>query len=83
MEEAHSMTRTLGTVYAEYRYDYGNGREYVRIWKCIQVHPYQSKDFGMAHPTQEGEYYEWQKMTNIDVHIQFAALGEPNMIGRC
>ena len=70
MEEAKTMTRTLGTVYAECRYDYGNGREYARIWKCIQVKPYQSKDYSTAHPTQEGEYSEWQKMTNIDIHIR-------------
>ena len=42
----------------------------VRIWKCTQVQPYQSKDFSAAHPTQDGEYYEWQKMKNIDIHIR-------------
>ena len=30
-EEAQNLSRALGKVYAEYRYDYGNGREYVRI----------------------------------------------------
>lgn len=37
MDEAQTLSRTLGKVYAEYRYDYGNGREHARIWKCTQV----------------------------------------------
>ena len=35
MEEAQTLSRALGKVYAEYRYDYGNHREYVRI---LEVH---------------------------------------------
>ena len=64
------MSRTLGAVYAEYRLHYGDSREYVRIWKCIDVQPYQKRDYGNAPPTQPGEYYEWQKMKNVDIHIR-------------
>lgn len=70
MEEAQVMSRTLGAVYAEYRLHYGDSREYVRIWKCIDVQPYQKKDYGNAPPTQPGEYYEWQKMQSVDIHIR-------------
>lgn len=70
MEEAQVMSRTLGAVYAEYRLHYGDSREYVRIWKCIDVQPYQRRDYGHAPPTQPGEYYEWQKMKNVDIHIR-------------
>jgi len=70
MEEAQVMSRTLGAVYAEYRLHYGDSREYVRIWKCVDVQPYQKKDYGNAPPTQPGEYYEWQKMKNVDIHIR-------------
>jgi len=61
MEEAQVMSRTLRAVYAEYRLHYGDSREYVRIWKCIDVQPCQRRDYGHAPPTQPGEYYEWQK----------------------
>ena len=70
MEEAQTLSRALGKVYAEYRYDYGNGREYVRIWKCTQVQSYISKDYSAVSATREGEYYERQKMTNIDLHVR-------------
>lgn len=42
MEEAQTMTRTLGTVYAEYRLHYGDSCEYVGIWKCTML-PHQPK----------------------------------------
>ena len=70
MEEAQVMSRTLGAVYAEYRLHYGDSREYVRIWKCVDVQPYQRKDYSNAPATQPGEYYEWQKMKNVDIHIR-------------
>ena len=70
MEEAQVMSRTLGAVYAEYRLRYGDSREYVRIWKCVDVQPYQRKDYSNAPATQPGEYYEWQKMKNVDIHIR-------------
>ena len=70
MEEAQVMSRTLGAVYAEYRLHYGDSSEYVRVWKCIDVQPYQRRDYGNAPPTQPGEYYEWQKMKNVDIHIR-------------
>ena len=72
MEEAQVMSRTLGAVYAEYRLHYGDSREYVRIWKCVDVQPYQRKDYSNAPATQPGEYYEWQKMKNVDIHIRRA-----------
>ena len=70
MEEAQTLSRALGKVYAEYRYDYGNHREYVRIWKCTEVQSYVSKDYSAVSATQEGAYYEWLKMTNIDLHVR-------------
>ena len=70
MEEAQVMSRTLGAVYAEYRLHYGDSREYVRIWKCVDVQPYQRKDYSNSPATQPGEYYEWQKMKNVDIHIR-------------
>ena len=70
IEEAQVMSRTLGAVYAEYRLHYGDSREYVRIWKCVDVQPYQRKDYSNAPATQPGEYYEWQKMKNADIHIR-------------
>ena len=30
-------------IHAEYKKDYGTGREYVRIWKCVDAQPYTSK----------------------------------------
>ena len=30
-------------IHAEYKTDYGTGREYVRIWKCVDAQPYTSK----------------------------------------
>ena len=49
MEEAQVMSRTLGAVYAEYRLHYGDSREYVRIWKCIDIQPYQKETTAMLH----------------------------------
>ena len=69
-EEADQLTKMLGTIHAEYRCDYSSEREYVRIWKCIQVQPYLEKDYSAAPPTQVGEYYEWQKMTTVSIHIR-------------
>ena len=40
------------------------------IWKCTDVQPYLTRDYNAAPPTKEGEYYEWQKMKNIEIHIR-------------
>lgn len=31
---------------------------------------YFSKDYSALSATREGEYYEWQKITNVDLHIR-------------
>ena len=44
-DEANEVTRSLGTVHAEYRKDCGTARVYVRICKCIDAQPHLTHDY--------------------------------------
>ena len=53
-------------IHAEYKKDYGTGREYVRIWKCVDAQPYTSKgsrDF--SGRVSEGVF--WGSKTLMDI----------------
>ena len=50
----------------EYKKDWNTDREFVRVWRCVDVHGYTDLTYEQGG-CPEGEYYDWQKIEVVNI----------------